>query len=54
MKFHIYIFNFDFQYKPKTTIILNSMLSLVGIMNIMQFNSISNPLKSAWTESVVQ
>jgi hypothetical protein len=34
----LYFFNFDFQYKPKTTIVLNSMLPLVGVMNIMKIN----------------
>jgi hypothetical protein len=33
-----FIYNFDFQYKPKTAIILNSMLPFVGIMNIMKIN----------------
>jgi hypothetical protein len=33
-----FIYNFDFQYKPKIAIVLNSMLPLVGIMNIMKVN----------------
>jgi hypothetical protein len=33
-----FIYNFDLQHKPKTAIILNSILPLVGIMNIMKIN----------------
>jgi hypothetical protein len=33
-----FIYNFDLQYKPKIAIVLNSMLPLVGIMNILKIN----------------
>jgi hypothetical protein len=35
---YYFIFNFDFQYKPKVIIMLNSMLPLVRIMNTMKIN----------------
>ncbi len=38
----MFICNFDFQYKPKATIMLNSMLPLVRIMNIMKTNNVKS------------
>jgi hypothetical protein len=42
MEFNIDLFvNFHFQYKPKATIMLNSMLPLVGIMKITEIMRIN-------------
>jgi hypothetical protein len=42
MEFHIDLFvNFNFQYKPKATIMLNSMLPLVGNMKITKIMRIN-------------
>jgi hypothetical protein len=38
----LFICNFDFQYKPKGTIMINIMLQLVGIVNIMKINQYWN------------
>jgi hypothetical protein len=43
---YYFIYNFDFQCKSKATIMLNSMLPLVGIMNIIKINQYQTHLKN--------